>query len=157
MVTKSEPICESYTETKLKITGMDNFIKYLIIIVNTVIRMVVIIIINKVGCSTESQQMKYITDSVFLCIFFNTGFLLMLVNANLEMQGYLVAKHFKGGISDFDQNWFTNMGDTIVAAMVFNVWFPIVMEIINYGIRSAMRLKDYLGREDGFNTKTASI
>ena len=62
---------------------MDNFIKYLIIIINTVIRMAVIIIINKVGYMTESNQMKYITDSVFICIFFNTGFLLMLCNANL--------------------------------------------------------------------------
>ena len=136
---------------------MDNFIKYLIIIVNTVIRMVVIIIINQVGCSTESQQMKYITDSVFLCIFFNTGFLLMLVNANLEEQGALVAKNFNGLISDFNQDWFTSMGDTIVAAMVFNVWFPVVMEFINYGMRSGFRLKDYIGREEGFNTKMSSI
>ena len=41
-----EPICKKYQETKWKIMTMDNFIKYLIIIVNTVIRMVVIIIIN---------------------------------------------------------------------------------------------------------------
>jgi hypothetical protein len=40
-------------------------------------------IINKVGCDTESTQMSYITNSVFICIFFNTGFLLMLCNANL--------------------------------------------------------------------------
>ena len=49
------------------------------------------------------------------------------------------------------------MGDTIVAAMVFNVWFPVVMEFINYGMRSAFRLKDFLGREEGYNTKTTSI
>ena len=49
------------------------------------------------------------------------------------------------------------MGDTIVAAMVFNVWFPVVMEFINYGMRSGFRLKDYIGREDGFNTKMSSI
>ena len=59
--------------------------------------------------------MKYITDSVFVCIFFNTGFLLMLVNANLEEQGALVAKNFNGLISDFNQDWFTSIGDKIVA------------------------------------------
>ena len=48
------PICKDYQETKWKITAMDNLIKYLIIIINTVIRMVVIIIINKVGYQTES-------------------------------------------------------------------------------------------------------
>lgn len=86
--------------------------------------------------------MKYVTDSVFICIFFNTGFLLMLCNANLQEQGLFVAKYFKGHDSDFNQNWFTGMGDTIVAAMVFNVWFPVVMEFINYGMRYAFRLKD---------------
>ena len=82
-VDQNERICKKYQETRWKILVMDNMIKYFIIILNTVIRMVVIIIINKVGCSTESTQMKYITDCVFICIFFNTGFLLMLCNSNL--------------------------------------------------------------------------
>jgi hypothetical protein len=62
---------------------MDQFLANLIIAVNVVIRMAVIEIINAVGCQTESDQMRYITDSVFICIFFNTGFLVMLCNANL--------------------------------------------------------------------------
>ena len=49
------------------------------------------------------------------------------------------------------------MGDTIVSAMVFNVWFPVVMEFINYGMRAAFRLKDYFGREEPYTTKTSSI
>lgn len=40
------PMCRKYQETKWQIQLMDNLIKYLIIIINTVIRMVVIIIIN---------------------------------------------------------------------------------------------------------------
>jgi hypothetical protein len=49
------------------------------------------------------------------------------------------------------------MGDTIVAAMVFNVWFPVVMEFINYGLRQVFILKDYIGREEPYTTKTTSI
>jgi hypothetical protein len=136
---------------------MDNLIKYFIIILNTVIRMVVIIIINKVGCSTESTQMKFITDCVFICIFFNTGFLLMLCNSNLTEQSYLMGAFFKGNDSDFNQSWFTSMGDTIVGSMKFNVWFPVAMEIGYYCMRSTYRLKDYFQAPDTYTTSTSSI
>jgi len=63
---------------------MDNAIKYIIIIINTVIRMIVIKIIDSVGCDTQSREMSFVTIAVFLCTFFNTGFLLMIVNANME-------------------------------------------------------------------------
>jgi hypothetical protein len=135
----------------------DNLIKYFIIILNTLIRMIVIIIINAVGCDTESTQMSFITNSVFICIFFNTGFLLMLCNANLTEQSYLFGAFFKGNISDFNQNWFTSMGDTIVGSMKFNVWFPIVMEIINWSMRYGFRTLDRVKAPEGFTTSTNSI
>jgi hypothetical protein len=86
---------------------MDQFLVNLIIVINMVIRMIVIEIINAVGCQTESEQMRYITDSVFICIFFNTGFLVMLCNANLENQGPMF-KGFHGNDTDFNRNWFTS-------------------------------------------------
>jgi hypothetical protein len=46
--------------------------------------MLVIKVIEAIGCSTESTQMIYITDMVFICQLFNTGFLLMLCNGNLS-------------------------------------------------------------------------
>ena len=49
------PMCKTYQETRWKIIAMDNSIKNLIIIINTVIRMLVIIIINNVGYMTESE------------------------------------------------------------------------------------------------------
>jgi hypothetical protein len=136
---------------------MDESIKNLIIIINTVIRMLVIIIVNNVGYITESNQMKYITNSVFICIFFNTGFLLMLCNANLGDQSALLGSYFKGNDSDFNQSWFTSMGDTIVGSMVFNVWFPVVMEFCNYGMRLGFRILDWFGRKNGALTTKTSI
>jgi len=63
----------------------DQSIKYLIIVINTVIRMIVIKIIDLVGCDTQSREMSFVTLAVFLCTFFNTGFLLMIVNANMQL------------------------------------------------------------------------
>lgn len=52
---------------------MEQVLPNTIVAVNVVIRMVVIYIIQKVRISTESVEMKYITNAVFLSIFFNTG------------------------------------------------------------------------------------
>jgi hypothetical protein len=63
---------------------MNQWVSILIIALNVVIRIAVIEIMLKIGCSTESQQMIYITNVVFVCQFFNTGILPMLCTANLE-------------------------------------------------------------------------
>lgn len=90
----------------------------------------VIIIIGKIRISTESHEMKYITNAVFLSVFFNTGLLIMLCNSDLEDQGLLgLSQIFTGGKnSDFNANWFTSQGDTIVKAMVANCYFPFFFE-----------------------------
>lgn len=70
----------------------------------------VIAIINMIKISTESGEMKYITNAVFLSIFFNTGLLIMLCNSNLEDQGLFGLGYIfnKGKNSDFNSNWFTS-------------------------------------------------
>jgi hypothetical protein len=49
------------------------------------------------------------------------------------------------------------MGDTIVGSMMFNVWFPIVMEIIYWGMRFGFRTLDKVKAPEGFTTSTTSI
>jgi hypothetical protein len=98
--------------------------------------------------------MRYTTDAVFICQFFNTGFLLMLCNANLTEQSSLLSM-FDGTDSDFNQSWFSSIGDTIVGSMKFNIYFPIAMEFMWFGMRTAFRLKDKVGAgESGTNCKT---
>ena len=49
------------------------------------------------------------------------------------------------------------MGDTIVGSMIFNVWFPVVIEVMNWGMRAAFRYKYYYSAEDAKSTSTYSI
>lgn len=112
-----------------------------------------------VGCSTESDQLIYITDVVFVCIFFNTAILPMLCMANFEQQlpkGIVNAFNLKGDASDFTQNWYVNLGDTIVGSMKFNIIFPIGMEIGFFGLRFLKRFLDKRGGE-AEPTKSVSI
>lgn len=50
---------------------------------NTIIRIIVIEIMNRVGYKTNSNQAFYVTLAVFISQFVNTGMLLLLNNANL--------------------------------------------------------------------------
>ena len=135
---------------------MDQFLSNLIIFINVGIRMVIIEIIEAVGCQTESYQMSIITNSVFVCIFFNTGFLVMLCNANLLEQGSIFTI-FNGNDTDFNRNWFTSQGDTIVKSMVFNIWFPFAMEWANFCQRTTFRIMDWCSKQSGKKTAKTNI
>jgi len=68
--------------------------------------------------------------------------------------------NLKGGDSDFNDDWFANIGDTIVGSMVFNVFFPVVMEVLYFSIRSLKRILDSVGKEIDdvkYQTKCVSI
>lgn len=54
-----------------------------IVIINVLIRFFIIWIMDYVGSKTETELAFNITKGIFLCTFLNTGWLLMLSNANL--------------------------------------------------------------------------
>lgn len=88
---------------KAKATVLNNVVKYTIIILNTVIRYIVIAIVQCVGQDSQSGQMSFITDCVFICQFFNTGFVLMLCSANFDSQGFFWGGFFTDGtFTDFN-------------------------------------------------------
>lgn len=51
--------------------------------------------------------MKYITRAVFIAQFFNTGLLLMIVNADFSKLGIpFISKFLRGNDPDFNQRFF---------------------------------------------------
>lgn len=67
---------------------------YSIVIINYVLRVFIIKLISYIGKDTESEQTKLITNGVFIVQFFNTGILLLLVNANLNEQSAIFGAIF---------------------------------------------------------------
>ena len=64
---------------------------------NLVLKKVIISLVEWVGEPTESAQKALITKGVLFAQFFNTGILILLVNANLsEHQPQLLTQFFKG-------------------------------------------------------------
>jgi len=76
-------LCRHWQNSSFKIYRENEAIKYLIIIINTVLKTVVVKIIDAVGCDTQSSEMSFVMVAVFITTLFNTGFLLLIVNGNL--------------------------------------------------------------------------
>jgi len=77
-------------------------ISFLIIIVNLILKNRIISMTTWVGEDTLSEQIASITNGVFYALFFNTGILITLVNANLtEHQPKLLTKYISGMYYDY--------------------------------------------------------
>jgi hypothetical protein len=63
---------------------MNTALGYIITTVNYVIRTICIKLITWIGYKSETNKLAKITQITFYMLFFNTAFLLMLVNADLS-------------------------------------------------------------------------
>ena len=61
-----------------------NAVTVCIICMNYVLKQVAMALITWIGYDTYSELMVKITNGIFIVLFFNTGLLLTLVNANLS-------------------------------------------------------------------------
>lgn len=79
-----------------------------------------------------SHQNKSIMQAVFITQFFNTGILLLLSNLNLtEIRIGWLSSIFHGTYSDFSDEWYKDIGTTIVKAITVSAFMPLVDPIIN--------------------------
>ena len=92
----------------------------------------------------------------FLCQFFNTGFILLLVNADLREQpisfGIVYGKN-----GDFNSEFFKNTGNIITWTLLFNSFFPLIEFTIKWMIRASRRKLDRSCGKDIYKTKKTSI
>ena len=92
----------------------------------------------------------------FYLQFFNTVFLLLLVNADLTEQFFHLG--LVDGISgDFDQTWFKVSGNTMVGTMIFILLWPIIECIVFFLLRWLPRWLDHGFSSDPYKTKVTSI
>jgi len=88
--------------------------------------------------------------------FFNTAFLLLLVNADLREQPLTFG--LVGGLeSDFDKSWFMVIGNTLVGTMIFGMVFPILEACGWFSLRLLGHIFDRGFSRDPYKTKKTSI
>lgn len=149
-------ICAEYESLQFEIFVWLNSLKYFITTFNFVLRTVCIALVAWIGYPTETQQLDETTKLTFILQFFNTAFLLLLVNADFSEQFFALSL-FDGTEADFDHSWFKVIGNTMVGTMIFIMLWPIIEFFAFFGLRFLPRFLDQGFSTDPYNTKTTSI
>ena len=108
-------ICKEYfADVKVsKLLGLGN--TFIIIGVNQVLRAVIITATIWIGEDTWSEQLSSVTNGIFYAQFFNTGILILMVNANLQEHTNIpFHSYFKGPYTDYSPQWYADVGQKIV-------------------------------------------
>lgn len=105
-----------------------------IIVINLILKNSTIMMITWIGYDTHSELMTKITNGVFIALFFNTGILLLLTNANLSDVSSGLGNIFSGTYYDYSPRWYATVGATLVSTMQLNAFMPPVYEGITNGL-----------------------
>jgi len=107
----------------------------MIIAVNWVLRKSSVYMIKYwIGYPTKTEEMIQITKMTFYVVFLNTGWLLMLSNANMSEQPISFGLT-QGVYSDFNSDWFSSVGVIVVQTMIFNMFYPLLEFLLYFAWR----------------------
>ena len=120
--------------------------------------MMVIFLVKYIGFQTETAKTSRIMIFVFILQFFNTGPLVMLINANLFWSRLPLISRLNAGIHpDFTVEWYTDVGRAIINTMIFNIEWPIIEFFAFFFMRLAWRLLDRSICHSSWRTKAKTI
>lgn len=118
----------------------------------------IIKLITWVGEDTNSEQLGSITNGVFYAQFFNTGLLLLIVNANMtEHSPKIITKYISGTYYDYFPAWYSDVGMKILQTMIVNSIMPYVTLTTGFVIPWIKRKMDRKFGSDPYVTKKTSM
>lgn len=149
-------ICENYFQDYVNTRLLGLAITGVIIVFNTILKKSIIKLVIYIGEETHSQQLSSITNYVFFAQFFNTGFLLVLVNANMtEHEPKFLTKYIdNGSFYDYSPGWYSNVGKMIMQTMAIGSVMPYVNLLTTIWMPV---LKQKMDNSDPYKTKKTSI
>lgn len=102
-------------------------ITLIIVVVNTILKLVITKLVNWIGIDTVSKQMGIITKAVFMAQFFNTGIIILIVNANMiEHEPKEIFGVFRGPYADYTPIWFIEVGMKIIVTYFVQGLLPFI-------------------------------
>ena len=107
-----------------------NGMTVVIIAVNFILKQLTIHLVIWIGYDTHSKVMTRITNGVILVLFFNTGILMTMTQANLSEMSSVLGTVFSGVYYDYSPAWYARVGNTLVHTMLANAFMPIIFESI---------------------------
>lgn len=133
-------------------------ISFVVIAINVILKFTILYMVIAIGEETASQQKATVTRGVFLAQFANTGFVILLVNANLtEHFPHEITQHFKGPFYDYMPMWFIDVGLKIQMAMTINMIMPLIGIVITFAVPLIKRKIDNKNTDDPYVTRSTTL
>jgi hypothetical protein len=96
-------------------------VSFTIIIINMILQSITVKLVENIGHETRSEQMTTITNYVFIALFLNTGFVILMAYANLAEQSEFLGKFLNTYYYDYQPGWYANVGYLLVYTMLINM------------------------------------
>ena len=152
------PLCKEFFKDMLIAKIFGQSISFIVIAINIILKFTILYMVIAIGEETASQQKATVTRGVFLAQFANTGFVILLVNANLtEHFPKEITMHFKGPYYDYMPMWFIDVGLKIQLAMTINMIMPIIGIVITFAVPLLKRKIDNKNTDDPFVTRSTTL
>jgi hypothetical protein len=102
-----------------------------------------IMMADMVGFKTESEKADFIKNTIFLSSFFNSAISLLLASwSGREIGIPGLNRFFEGVYSDFNSDWFPDVGFVVIYNCLYNMVWPIIEFFVFYGLRHLWRCLD---------------
>jgi hypothetical protein len=152
-------ICDYYYSDKDVSKAMGLAIAIFIVVINLVLQRIIIGLVDWIGEDTHSQQLETITNLVFLAQFFNTGLLMLLINANMtEHSPHFITNLLAQDYYDYVPMWYSDVGYQILQTMLINaIKPPIMVALTGWAIPALKRWLDRSRTMDEYKTKKTSM
>lgn len=124
---------------------------------NIILRTISIKLVSWIGEDTHSQQLKSTTNAIFIAQFFNTGLLLLLVNANFNEVGIPGGSVFKGAYYDYIPAWYATVGYRLTQTMIINSIMPFSEIGVGWTMKTLFRKMDRSWSDDDQKTKISNL
>lgn len=154
----SEPICQNVREDKYWASVLSVSISFIVVGMNIVLRYAVMYLVQRVGDDSASTQKGRMVQALFVAQFFNTGFIILIANANLsEHEPKALTQLVDGPHYDYGPRWFIDVGLKVCLTMLIQCVMPYVNLLLAVLLALLKRGLDTNFTYDPFRTKKASM
>jgi hypothetical protein len=102
-----------------------------IILINIILKLVLRKLSQFEKRHTKTEEISASTIKMFIAQLINTGIIIMIVNANLNLDDLPDSfPIFNGSYAEFDIEWYKNVGTTIALTMVLTIFSPHLAKLI---------------------------
>lgn len=151
-------ICEEYFSSIIRSKLIGQSIAFVAVGINVILKFTVMFLVKFIGEETLSQQKATVTRGVFLGQFANTGFIILMVNANLsEHFPQSITTHFRGPFYDYVPMWYIDVGLKVTVVLIVQLILPFIACTITHTVPCIKRSIDNGCTGNPYKTKSTTI